>query len=99
MPRRKPTTSSSTASKNASTFDGKAGLDVIEKPRPTVLSEEQAKALVDALVRKPQTHCALCNIQFTSEVPPVEVSFGPHPVKLCSECKERHGTYRVLGRD
>ena len=69
---------------------------------PTVLTAEQAAALVASMADMNADHCALCGVSFTEEIPPEPAMFGGthkiYPVNLCHQCKERYENCRIVGK-
>jgi hypothetical protein len=60
----------------------------------TVLTPEEARKILDDMAAEPTAGCAMCSAVFSETITPVKASFGPFPVWLCSECKERQDSFR-----
>lgn len=106
MPKRKPTISSSIDSASISSSNENLSTDpppsgahqkkTSPRPSPTVLTAEQAAALVTSMADRSADRCALCEVSFTEEIPPEPAKFGSYDVMLCHQCKERYENYRVV---
>lgn len=63
-----------------------------------VVTPEQARQILDEMAAKRTETCALCGASFRDDIPAGKSVFGPFPVWLCPQCKERHENFRARQR-
>ncbi len=60
-----------------------------------ILTPEQARQILNDMADKRPETCALCGVSFSHDIPAGKSVFGPFPVRLCPQCKDRHENFRA----